>query len=115
MKTVIALAAFAAALVTVAEYAWPHSWYPQDCCNDQDCIELPLDAVTETATGWHVEYDSPKLGKISVDVPAKHHRVQPSQDGMFHGCFYHPRYPGAGGDIAPGPLQFRCFFYPVWM
>lgn len=104
----------AAALCVTASAASAHSWYPEDCCNDRDCEVIPLQAVTETEAGWHVEYVSAKLGVVNVDVPRKHHRVKPNDhDGQFHGCFYYPRGPDTG--LSPRKMQVRCFWYPVWM
>jgi hypothetical protein len=98
-------------LALLSTSASAHSWYPENCCNNRDCELIPLEAVTETLNGWHVEYDSPIHGRVSVNVPRDSHRVKPNEhDGQFHGCFYTPR----GDTIEPGPLEVRCFWYPLW-
>jgi len=40
-----------ATLVLVSSAAYPHSWYPHDCCHDADCHPVPCDELVETRNG----------------------------------------------------------------
>lgn len=49
---VLALLFLLAMLASLAGRARAHDWYPLACCSDQDCREMPRDALSVTATGW---------------------------------------------------------------
>jgi hypothetical protein len=82
-----------------------HEKYSRECCHGTeqggDCFALPIDAVVETATGWHVSYQSDKFGSINTDVPRD--KKRDSVDGRFHFCAMY-----YGGEI-----RARCFYVPV--
>jgi hypothetical protein len=94
----------------------PAHWYPEGCCSLMDCEAIPIEGVIETATGWHIDYVSKRMGRVVVDVPRSSDRAKPNEhDGQYHGCFYRGRGMGPTGDaIANTDYQFRCFWYPLW-
>lgn len=52
-----------------------HSWYPAECCHDQDCHPVPCDALVETKAG--IEWRGYTFtGK----------QIRPSQDSQCHVC-----------------------------
>mgnify|MGYP001544802007 CR=1 FL=1 len=67
--------------VTLSIPAKAHSWYDQECCNDQDCA--PAKQVTEVHNGWKVidskgaEHFVPRYGGP---------RIKPSRDEKYHIC-----------------------------
>jgi uncharacterized Fe-S center protein len=69
---VLALALSAVLLVGSVSYARAHSVKLEDgstltfdrfCCNEKDCAEVPLSAITQQGDGWAVDYISPKTGR----------------------------------------------------
>jgi len=62
-------------LVLSTSQALAHSWYPTECCHDQDCRPVKCEDITETKTGF--EYDGVKFTKSSE---------RPSQDRFCHVC-----------------------------
>jgi hypothetical protein len=69
-----------------------HSWYPLECCSEQDCRELDEtrgETVTETPAGWQL-WD----GRIVV-----RQRARLSPDKKFHLCETRSR-------------NILCFFAP---
>ena len=64
-----------AAAFMVASAAQAHSWYPWQCCHDQDCRPVKCEDLTETKDGY--EDDGVKFSK-SME--------QPSKDRMCHVC-----------------------------
>lgn len=83
-RLVIVLLLFALALYGLAlrTPAWAHSFYPWECCHDQDCWPMGLDAdarepePTATATGWRLH--------DGIVIPFS--ETRPSPDGRFHVC-----------------------------
>ena len=61
-----------------------HDWYPPECCNGNDCIQVPCAEVAD--------------GKWQGRSPGSH---RPSPDGKCHICI------GAGGRG-----KFYCMFTP---
>lgn len=74
-----------------------HSWYEPACCSNRDCEPIAFDAVTESAEGWTVHYQS-KLG-FPVMAFTPRGKERHSQDGRFHGC--------------ASPTRFLCLYVPV--
>jgi hypothetical protein len=66
----------AGALVLVSGAAYPHSWYPHDCCHDGDCHPVPCDELVETRNGimWR--------GVVLFNDA----QVKASQDQFCHVC-----------------------------
>ncbi len=64
----VALAVAALSLVQPA-----HSWYPFECCSDQDCE--PVSDAVEVPGGYQTH---------GIFVPMA--KVRPSQDGRYHWC-----------------------------
>ncbi|MGX7708293.1 hypothetical protein [Methylobacterium sp. Gmos1] len=64
----VALAVAALSLVQPA-----HSWYPFECCSDQDCE--PISDAVEVPGGYQTH---------GIFVPMA--KVRPSQDGRYHWC-----------------------------
>lgn len=57
-----------------------HSWYPHDCCHDQDC--RPADSVNKDHRGdWSVQ-----VSGIRIWVP-KHFDIRASPDDRAHICY----------------------------
>ncbi len=96
MKIIGILTALAIILLLVVAYfkaslpANAHSFYSAACCTGTDvggdCEPVPRDAVTETADGWWVRFDSPTQGYVNELVPFKSHKIHDSQDGFDHVC-----------------------------
>jgi hypothetical protein len=85
--------------------AYAHSWYPQQCCSDQDCEPIPDEGVKQTAAGFHVKYVSPRFGAIDEVIPLAD--AKPSRDGNFHGCWR------KSVDTYYAPKKWICFFAPM--
>jgi hypothetical protein len=54
-----------------------HSFYPWECCHDQDCYPIPVEDVKATPQGWFI-------AKERVTIP--YESARPSPDGRFHIC-----------------------------
>jgi hypothetical protein len=93
-------------------YAWltlqlvrAHSFYPWECCSDQDCWPMGTEADARepepraTAQGWALAD-----GSIVAYAAAR-----PSPDGRFHVCRHGGR--AEGGVIRPDGKP-TCFFAP---
>lgn len=82
-----------------------HSWYPWECCSDQDCWPMGEDADAKEPDpkavpgGW--------LTHDGVFVAERDTR--PSRDGRFHVCRYGGR--ADGGVIMPHQKPV-CLFTP---
>jgi hypothetical protein len=88
----LAAAAAAAALITTA--AGAHSWYPHECCHDNDCRPAPCEEMKDT------RYDLTWRGVVVFPEPM----VRASPDGLCQVCV--KEYP----DFVPYvPL---CVFVP---
>ena len=84
--------------------AYPHDWYPHDCCHDQDCS--PVDKVTwftPSGGGRPLMIISTRHGTAIVpdDLP-----TQQSNDGRMHACLRHSL-----GDPYVD-VSVICFFVP---
>jgi hypothetical protein len=77
----VTVAAIACAALTLAPAGGAaHSWYPHDCCHDQDC--MPADAVeTDKHGDWSV-----RVGSLRIWVP-KIFEVRASPDQRAHICY----------------------------
>jgi hypothetical protein len=60
--------------------AFAHDWYPLACCSDQDCREIPREAVTVTADGWRVP-----SGEVIGWGDDRLRRTPPEREGV-HWC-----------------------------
>ncbi len=80
----------------------PGHWYPPSCCSQRDCEPIPIDAITETRSGWVVHYVSVRFGAINETIPLREARH--SRDGGFHGCWR------LNPDTKPRTI---CFFVPL--
>ncbi len=76
--------------------AQAHSWYSQQCCSGKDCEPISIEAVTESADGWTVDYMSKQGFVVHGFTPRGKERD--SQDGQFHGCAM--------------PDRFLCLYVP---
>lgn len=78
-------AAIACAALTLAPGGVAaHSWYPHDCCHDQDC--MPADAVEKDQHGdWSV-----RVGPLRIWVP-KIFKIRFSPDHRAHICYRHDK------------------------
>lgn len=91
------LAGFAGAVTAVvAGPAETHSWYPQRCCNDQDCVKV--ERLERREDGSY----KMTAGPIDVIVP-KGFPIEASRDGDAHVCVYR----NLQGHYIP-----RCVFLP---
>jgi hypothetical protein len=63
-------------LVLISSAAYPHSWYPKDCCHEADCRPVPCDELVETRHGimWR--------GVVLFNDA----QVKASQDRFCHVC-----------------------------
>jgi hypothetical protein len=86
-----------------------HSWYSAACCTGTavggDCEPVPRDAVTETAEGWWVRFDSPTQGRVNELVPFKSPKIHDSQDGFDHVCLTAPNV-----NAVEITQRIRCFY-----
>lgn len=57
-----------------------HSWYPKECCSNQDC--MPADRIEVDARGDLRVI----VGRLRIWVP-RGFAVRPSRDGRIHICF----------------------------
>jgi hypothetical protein len=81
-------------LWTIAAQA--HSWYPWECCSDNDCAPVPREQVNEVTGGWKLPD-----GRF---IPYKQARMSP--DGLFHLC--EQKWPEKIAD-----RKILCFYAPV--
>jgi hypothetical protein len=76
-------AAISLAMMLTVSTAWraeAHSWYPHECCSNQDC--MAADAVETDGLGGR----SVLVGQVRVLIP--HGTIpRPSPDGRAHVCF----------------------------
>jgi hypothetical protein len=63
-----------------ATAAWPHDWYPRECCGDGDCG--PADSVVRREDGSYLVTSR----GMSVVIPADYGRWRESPDGRIHVC-----------------------------
>ena len=79
--------------------AYPHDWYPRDCCSDDDCAPVPAGLVEVTSKGYlikpHRELGEPFLMEFGDP------RIRPSQDAQMHACIIPGVY---------GAAMVRCLF-----
>lgn len=93
---IVAVAAIACTGLASAHDA-PAGWtYPWSCCSNQDCHEVPEDAIKEGPGG----YELVTTGEV---VPYGDKRVKDSPDGRFHAC-------QQAGDFDKG--RILCLFIP---
>ena len=102
--TLLALSALSGTASFSREPAHAHSWYPKDCCHDEDCAPVealawvtPADAeqprlVVTTARGQAI---------IPYGFP-----VKPSQDSRMHVCMMYDHF---------GEMTVVCVFMPANM
>lgn len=102
---ILALALCLAAFLPGGGLVHAHSWYPYDCCSDQDCWPMGQDVDAREpdpriVPGGYVTYDG-------YFIPEGATRA--SLDGRFHIC----RRGGTltGSVIAPSQKPF-CLFVP---
>jgi len=115
MKTIGVITALAIILLLVVAYfkaslpAAAHSFYSMACCKGTnvggDCEPVPRDAVTETADGWWVRFDSPTQGRVNELVPFKSPKIHDSQDGFDHVCLS-----PANVNAVEITQRIRCFY-----
>jgi hypothetical protein len=71
----------AASLVTASGVpAGAHSWYPEECCSDDDCV--PADAINADDRGATIV----SVGDYRIGIPAGL-KPRSSPDGRIHICF----------------------------
>lgn len=89
----------AVALLLIATPVLAHSWYPAECCSDQDCHEIPDTAVREESDGSYTVLASgerfyPPGSQKMVEGYSPEGGAQPmrartfkwSKDGSYHRC-----------------------------
>lgn len=69
--------ALALAAVMLASQALAHSWYPSECCGQQDCKPVPCDQLVEDRDGWLYLPTGNRFAPL---------QVQPSWDRYCHVC-----------------------------
>lgn len=80
LAVAMARALASAGLVLAPSASQAHSWYPHDCCHDQDCV--PANSVdTDHRGDWSV-----LVGQLRIWVP-KHFEIRVSPDGRAHICY----------------------------
>jgi hypothetical protein len=96
----VVLAAWALAIgvgLSLAGQALAHSWYPPQCCNEQDCRKV--DRIEHLPDGTMLLH----TGMLVVQVP-RGFKEMPSKDADAHVCFYRNYM----GRYVP-----RCVFMPA--
>lgn len=59
-----------------------HSWYPDSCCSDKDCIPIPVEAIKVTPEGYVIV----KTGEL-LKWKDPRVRVTPEEHGLtYHWC-----------------------------
>jgi hypothetical protein len=91
-----AVFAMLSSVVLLPQSASAHSWYPEQCCNGEDC--QPADGVQRLTDGTLVL----RRGAIVVRVP-RSFPIAESPDGRPHFCVV---------DMGWGP-EARCVFLPA--
>ncbi len=94
VRPVLAVFAAAAALL-LSEPARGHSWYPERCCDENDCQQA--DWIHRMPDGTLIL----SRGAIEVRVP-KSFPVEKSPDGKPHFCVWHSGI----------SYEARCVFLP---
>jgi hypothetical protein len=79
-KKAIAILLLTFSQIAGAGPAKSHSWYPQDCCSNQDC--MPADDVMSDHNGDLVV----RVGSRRIWVP-RGFAIRPSKDDRIHICF----------------------------
>ncbi len=74
----LGLGSVALSVMLIASSAYPHSWYPQNCCSQTDCRPVPCYEIEEIAGGWW-QY-------LPTQQKFPPHGVHPSQDRFCHVC-----------------------------
>lgn len=76
--------------------AFTHDWVDSDCCSSRDCEPIPIEAVTQTASGnYHVHYLSSDGYEIDQVFWANSARISRDRLGRPVACGIPP---GAAGD-----------------
>lgn len=76
MKPLILIAALVMSSPAVAH---AHSWYPYECCSDNDCKPVPNASIHETRAGYVIDGNE-------ETVPFSDKRIRQSQDDNSHIC-----------------------------
>lgn len=76
-----------------------HSFYPWECCSDQDCYPIPVAEVRATPGGWLI---------VSEGLTIPFSAARPSPDGRFHIC----RHGSGKGKTIVLPGKPPCFWAP---
>ena len=63
-------------LIALSILTLVHSWYPQECCSDNDCHPVPCAELVETDKG--IEWNGKEFSKDMI---------KPSQDSKCHVCY----------------------------
>lgn len=87
------------ALVALPTAALAHSWYPYECCSEQDCFPVAVENVKTTTGGW--------LLQDGTFVGFREARVSP--DGRYHVC----RYNDGKGALISVSGKAACFWAPI--
>jgi hypothetical protein len=89
--------------IHLTELAEAHSWYPAECCHDQDCV--PVDSVrsVSVAGGGQALIVRSKLGGVLI---APEFPRRDSKDGRMHICM---------GPDGLGNYHVYCLFVPPSM
>jgi len=72
------------ALLAFMAPASAHDFYDPLCCNDRDCEPIPASGVTETKSGYVVQYSSIHGNEVRGFI--KKDLAKFSPDGRFHAC-----------------------------
>jgi hypothetical protein len=95
MRFLLILLSLAAFSAIGPPEAAAHSWYPNYCCNDQDCMKV--DRIEYVPGGMYMI-----VGEVRVFVPQAMEK-QPSQDSDAHVCLMRTQ---------SGRYRVRCVFVP---
>lgn len=61
----------------LAGSAFPHDWYPRECCDERDCEPMPEEFVERRPEGYYI---------IPLDRVIPYEAANTSPDGQFHWC-----------------------------
>lgn len=78
LKKLILCTAFCVSMGATVAFA--HSWYPTECCSDQDCKPVPCDSLDETKDGLDYINENGRVYKFDKE------QIRPSQDKECHVC-----------------------------
>ncbi|MCA0401065.1 MAG: hypothetical protein LCH38_09645 [Proteobacteria bacterium] len=88
-----------ALLFALPGVALAHSWYPYECCSDNDCFPVAVENVKNAPGGWVLE-DGTFI---------RYQEARASPDGKYHVC----RHNNGKGALISVYGKAACFWAPM--